>query len=148
MTTCNWFATLFANPVERVRPLLSRCAQPKPSTAPAAPTAYGNEEPASPGAGTPTRRAPKKIDYVGAQSDGAKLAADLPAAVQVPDEAMAWIPVLGESVVRSLHSPDWKTREHAIQAVSRSMGNAKWNAERAPEDVWLTVSSLLDKSLK
>ncbi|KXZ47576.1 hypothetical protein GPECTOR_34g735 [Gonium pectorale] len=97
---------------------------------------------------TPTRRGPKKIDYVGAQSDGTKLAADLPAAVQVPDDAVAWTAVLGESTVRNLHSPDWKTREHALQAVMRSLGNARWNAERSPEDVWNTVTQLLDKALK
>eukprot|EP00198_Chlamydomonas_reinhardtii_P000992 XP_001690327.1 predicted protein [Chlamydomonas reinhardtii] len=97
---------------------------------------------------SPSRRAPKKIDYVGAQSDGTKLAADLPAAVTVPDDASSWIPCLGESLVRNLHSPDWKTREHALQAVTRNLGNARWNAERAPEDIWNTVSSLLDKALK
>ncbi|EFJ46205.1 hypothetical protein VOLCADRAFT_105644 [Volvox carteri f. nagariensis] len=97
---------------------------------------------------TPTKRAPKKIDYVGAQSDGTKLAADLPAAVQVPEEASGWTAVLGESTVRSLHSPDWKTREQALQAVMRNLGNARFNAEHGAEDIWITVTQLLDKALK
>ncbi len=43
---------------------------------------------------------------------------------------------------------DWKTREHALQAVARSLGNARWNAERNAEDVWTAVTQLLDKALK
>ncbi|KAG2432807.1 hypothetical protein HXX76_008541 [Chlamydomonas incerta] len=134
------------SPSEATKPTVS-VAQPA-HQAPGQP----DESPSSPGGNgdvaSPSRRAPKKIDYVGAQSDGTKLAADLPAAVSVPDDASGWIACLGESLVRNLHSPDWKTREHALHAVSRNMGNARWNAERSPEDIWNTVSSLLDKALK
>ncbi|KAG2448917.1 hypothetical protein HYH02_006265 [Chlamydomonas schloesseri] len=135
------------SPSEATKPSVAPVAQPAPP-APAA----AEEAPPSPGGNgdvaSPSRRAPKKIDYVGAQSDGTKLAADLPAAVHVPDDASSWIACLGESLVRNLHSPDWKTREHALHAVTRNLGNARWNAERAPEDIWNTVSSLLDKALK
>lgn len=103
---------------------------------------------ASPECPTPTRRQPMKTDYVGVQSDGTKLAADLPAAVQVPEEAAPWTPVLGESTVRSLYSPDWKTREQALQTILRSLGNARWNAEHGHENIWNTVTQLLDRALK
>ncbi|PNH04125.1 hypothetical protein TSOC_009751 [Tetrabaena socialis] len=151
------------SPVEPQKPtivvpgsLAARAQEPASSSAPdAQPQAADADSGAfSPGGGggdlTPTRRAPKKTDYVGAQTDGTKLAADLPAAVQVqvPEEASPWLAVLGENTVRSLYSPDWKTREHALQAVMRSIGNVRWNAERAPEDVWTTITQLLDKSLK
>ncbi|GIL78316.1 hypothetical protein Vretifemale_7762 [Volvox reticuliferus] len=117
-----------------------------------APEPFPEASPSPPPGGaecaTPSKRAPKKIDYVGVQSDGTKLAADLPAAVQVPEEAAGWTAVLGESTVRSLYSPDWKTREQALQAVMRNLTNARFNAQHAPEDIWVTVTQLLDKALK
>ncbi|KAG2485535.1 hypothetical protein HYH03_015705 [Edaphochlamys debaryana] len=98
---------------------------------------------------TPSRRAPMRTDYVGEQSDGAGLAADLPATnVQVPDDCLSWIPVLGDNNVRGMFASDWKTREHALQAVTRSLGNARFNAEHAPEDIWKTTCLLLDRALK
>lgn len=80
-----------------------------PITVPKAAVATGAElEAGLPGAlpspGSPAKRAPKKIDVVGAQTDGRALAADLPAAIPVPPEAEGWVPVFGDSNVRSLHS--------------------------------------------
>lgn len=55
--------------------------------------------PATPSDGAPTattpqgKRGPKKIDVIGDQSDGKKLAADLPAAIGIPEEAQAWTKV-------------------------------------------------------
>lgn len=55
--------------------------------------------PATPSDGVPTattpqgKRGPKKIDVIGDQSDGKKLAADLPAAIGIPEEAQAWTKV-------------------------------------------------------
>ena len=98
---------------------------------------------------TPTRRGgPKKVDVLGQQSDGTKLAADLPAATQIPPEAAHWVSVLGESIVRNLHSPDWKTREFGLQAINRSLSNSKWLSERQAINVWRVVTELLDGCLQ
>ena len=40
-----------------------------------------------------SRHAPKKVDVLGQQSDGAKLAAALPAAIVIPEEATPWVQV-------------------------------------------------------
>ena len=47
--------------------------------------------PTSPGTGQAGKR--KKIDVIGAQSDGAQLAAALPAAVAIPADAQEWAQV-------------------------------------------------------
>lgn len=109
------------------------------------PTLQHDHDPSTP---TTRRGVPKKVDVLGQQSDGTKLAADLPAAMPIPSEAQHWVSVLGDSIVRNLHSPDWKTREFGLQAINRSLSNSKWLSERQAINVWRVVTELLDGCLQ
>lgn len=94
------------------------------------------------------RRVPKKIDVIGDQSDGAKLAADLPAAIAIPDDAQQWTKIYGESLVRGFHSTDWKDREQSLSAIQRSLTSSKFLAGKDPKAVYAATAEMLAKTLK
>ncbi len=92
---------------------------------------------------------PKKIDPIGAQSDGLRLAADLPAAMgEVPEEAKPWALVFGDSVVRYYHSGDWKEREQSLSSIQRSLTSPKFLSGKDSKAVFSAASEMVAKTLK
>ncbi|GAX84082.1 hypothetical protein CEUSTIGMA_g11506.t1 [Chlamydomonas eustigma] len=93
-------------------------------------------------------RGPKKIDVIGDQSDGMKLAADLPAAIIIPEEGKSWAKVYGDSIIRYFHSADWKERENSLLSIKRSLGSSKFMSGKHPESVYASTCEMLAKTLK
>mmetsp|Transcript_7204 Transcript_7204/g.15720 ORF Transcript_7204/g.15720 Transcript_7204/m.15720 type:complete len:559 (-) Transcript_7204:921-2597(-) len=94
------------------------------------------------------RRARKKIDVLGSQTDGTKLAADLPAATAIPQDTQHWVQVFGEHIVRNFHSNDWKDREQSLTSIQRSLSSSKFLAGKDPSLVYKTTAEMLAKSLR
>eukprot|EP00798_Chlamydomonas_sp_ICE-L_P014675 gene14675-20710_t len=91
----------------------------------------------------------KKIDMIGKQSDGAELAAALPAVAStaVPDEAKGWGKVFGDRAVRGLFSSDWKEREQALSGITRFLSVPEV-CKHDPTAAFLATTQVLERFVK
>eukprot|EP00798_Chlamydomonas_sp_ICE-L_P004083 gene4083-14183_t len=96
---------------------------------------------------SPGKPKPKKIDFIGKQSDGAGLAAALPVAITIPEDASAWTKVFGQPVVRNLFSADWKDREQGLQSVARFLAGPECGKHDAAE-VYVAAAQIAERFMK
>eukprot|EP00798_Chlamydomonas_sp_ICE-L_P004082 gene4082-14182_t len=99
-------------------------------------------------AGTPKKG--KKIDVIGKQTDGAQLAAALPAAAKQPlsEEGKAWAQVFPERVIQNLFSGNWKDREEGLSAIGRILNDSKFTSCHDASQTYTVSVQITSRSLK
>lgn len=58
------------------------------------------------------------------------------------------MPLLGDSLVRNLFSPDWKTRKGGLAVLGRHLDNAKWREQHGLGPAWRAATHVLDLAIK
>lgn len=141
--------SLPALPQAAPRPAV-RFGEPDPLLQPGKPSALRTDDDDNQEGGELSpKKAPKKIDFVGEQTDGSRLAADLPAVqTEFPEEVKPWLPIFGEHIVKGLTASDWKTREQSILSIVRLLENAQFVQKKDPVLVWKFSCEMLTKILR